>query len=114
MYVLEAAVKDLTASVERAEAIERDRAVQALRTEFSDLADEAAFTELLANGELPIDAMTEKAYALRGRMGSAPKAEFSAPGAGPQGLHLDSHAAGSGIKTHPYGSAAKYFPDKQE
>ena len=42
------------------------------------------------------------------------KAEFSAPGAGPQGLHLDSHAAGSGIKTHPYGSAAKYFPDKQE
>ncbi|MCL2299135.1 MAG: hypothetical protein FWC27_03185 [Firmicutes bacterium] len=119
VFVLEAEKQVLTANVEQlteyranAEVAERERAVQTLRTEFSDLADEAAFKELLANSELPVDALTEKAYALRGRLAAKPQQEFSAPGAGPQGLHLDSHAAGSGGEHHPYGSAAKYFPKK--
>jgi len=117
MAALEAANQELTANVEQltayraaAEAADRDRAMQALRAEFSDLANETAFTELLA-GDLPIEALTEKAYAMRGRLGSKPIAEFSAPGAGTQGLHLDNHAGGSGTKQHPYGSAAKYFPE---
>ena len=115
---LEAEKQELATSVEQlttyriaTEAADRDRALQALRAEFSDLAEEAAFAELLA-GDLPIDTLTEKAYALRGRLGSKPKAEFSAPGAGAHGLHLDNHAGGSGGKQHPYGSAAKYFPEK--
>jgi len=111
---LEAENRELTAYRANAEAAERDRAVQALCTEFSDLADEAAFKELLANSELPVDALTEKAYALRGRLAAKPQQEFSAPVAGPQGLHLDSHAAGSGSEHHPYGSAAKYFPAKKD
>jgi hypothetical protein len=120
LFTLEAEKQELTANVEQltayraaAEAAERGRAMQALRAEFSDLADEAAFKELLGQ-ELPIDALTEKAYALRGRLGSAPKAEFSAAGTGTQGLHLDNHAAGSGGEHHPYGSAAKYFPKKND
>jgi len=119
LFTLEAANQELTANVEQltayraaAEAADRDRALQALRAEFSDLATEAVFAELLA-GDLPIDALTEKAYAMRGRLGSKPIAEFSAPGAGTQGLHLDTHAGGSGTKQHPYGSAAKYFPDNE-
>ena len=119
-FALEAENQTLTANVEQltayrvaAEAADRDRALQSLRTEFSDLADEAAFKELLEqNGDMPIDVMTEKAYALRGRMGSKPPAEFSAAGSGSQGLPLDTHAAGSGNKSHPYGTAAKYFPEK--
>jgi hypothetical protein len=121
VFVLEAEKQVLTANVEQlteyranAEAAERERAVQTLRTEFSDLADEAAFKELLENSELPVDALTEKAYALRGRLAAKPQQEFSVPGAGPQGLHLDSHAAGSGGEHHPYGSAAKYFPAKKD
>jgi len=119
LFALEAAKQELATSVEQltafrvaTEAADRDRAMQALRAEFSDLAEEAAFAELLAC-DLPIDTLTEKAYALRGRLGSKPKAEFSAPGAGTQGLHLDTHAGGSGTKQHPYGSAAKYFPEKE-
>jgi len=119
LFTLEAANQELTANVEQlmayksaAEAADRDRALQALRAEFSDLAEESAFTELLA-GDLPIDTLTEKAYALRGRMGSKPKEEFSAAGSGKQGLPLDNHAGGSGAKQHPYGSAAKYFPEKE-
>ena len=122
VFALEAENQALTANVEQltayrtaAEAAERGRAVQTLRTEFSDLADEAAFKELLEqNDDLPIDALTEKAYALRGRLGSTPKTEFSAAGTQPQGLPLDNHAAGSGAEHHPYGSAAKYFPKKQD
>jgi hypothetical protein len=109
---LAANVEQLTAYRAAAEAAERGRAMQALRKEFSDLADEAAFKELLGQ-DLPIDALTEKAYALRGRLGSTPKAEFSAAGTQPQGLHLDSHAGG-GAEQHPYGSAAKYFPAKKD
>ena len=120
VFALETEKKSLAANVEQltafrvaAEAAEREQAVQALRTEFSDLANEAAFKELLEqNGGLPIDELTEKAYALRGRMGSKPKEEFSTAGTGTQGLHLDNHAAGSGTKAHPYGSVAKYFPEK--
>jgi hypothetical protein len=120
LYALEAENQELTANVEQltayrvaAEAAERGRAMQALRAEFSDLADEAAFKELLGQ-DLPIDALTEKSYALRGRMGSKPKEEFSAPGSGTQGLPLDNHAGGSGAEYHPYGSAAKYFPKKND
>jgi len=110
---LAADVEQLTAYRTAAEAAERGRAVQALRAEFSDLADEAAFKELLdQHGDLPIDALTEKAYALRGRLAAKPQQEFSAPGTQPQGLPLDNHAAGSGAEHHPYGSAAKYFPAK--
>jgi len=120
VFALETEKKSLSANVEQltafrvaAETAEHEHAVQALRTEFSDLANEAAFKELLEqNGGMPIDELTEKAYAMRGRMGSKPKEEFSTAGTGTQGLHLDNHAAGSGPKAHPYGSAAKYFPEK--
>ena len=112
---LAADVEQLTAYRTAAEAAERGRAVQALRAEFSDLADEAAFKELLdQHGDLPIDALTEKAYALRGRLAAKPQSEFSTPGTQPQGLPLDNHAAGSGADHHPYGSAAKYFPAKKD
>jgi hypothetical protein len=88
------------------EAAERERAVQNLRAQFSDLADEAAFKALLGQDELSIEALTEKAYALRGRKVAQPKAEFSA------GLPLDSNAGSGFPEHHPYGSAAKYFPQK--
>lgn len=120
LFALEAKNQELSASVEQLtayrianETAERERALQALRTEFSDIADEAAFQELfMQHGDLPIDTLTEKAFALRGRMGSKPVETFSAAGNGPQGLHIDSHAAGGSAESHPYGSAAKYFPKK--
>jgi hypothetical protein len=108
---LEAENQELTAYRAAKEADEHKQAIASLRTEFSDLAEETAFQALLEQpGDLTIEALTEKAYALRGRLGTKPQTEFSTAGA--QGLPLDSHAAGSGAEHHPYGSAAKYFPKK--